>query len=115
MIHSEKVDKVTVFSFLDIKSLDAPKAFRIKGEFRALITEPGIKMVVDLAGVDFIDSSGISVLLSVLRQVKSLEGRMKLCNLSANIFDLFMLLRLEHVFDIYVDRDKAIDGFAVIG
>lgn len=111
MIQSEKIEKVTVLSFQEMRSLDAPKAFRVKGEFRALITEPQIKVLVDLSEVTFIDSTGIGVLLSVLRLVKSLEGQMKLCNLSANIFDLFMLLHLEHVFEIFVDREKALLSF----
>jgi anti-sigma B factor antagonist len=111
MILSEKIEKVTVLSFQDVKSLDALKAFRLKAEFRALITEPGIKLVVDMAEVDFIDSSGIGVLLSVLRLVKSLEGQMKLCSLSSNIFDLFMLLHLEHVFEMFINREKAVASY----
>ncbi len=111
MILTEKIDKVTVLSFQDIKSLDAPKAFRLKAEFRALITEPGVKLVVDMSEVDFIDSSGIGILLSVLRLVKSLEGQMKLCTLSSNIFDLFMLLHLEHVFEMFINREKAVASF----
>ncbi|MBC7921552.1 MAG: STAS domain-containing protein [Ferruginibacter sp.] len=111
MVHSEKIDKSTVLSFQDVRSLDAPKVFRIKAEFRALITEPNIKLVVDLTDVDFIDSSGIGVLLSVLRMVKSQDGQMKLCSLSANVFDLFMLLHLEHVFEIFVNREKAIASY----
>ena len=111
MVISEKIDKSTVLSFQEVRNLDAPKAFRIKAEFRALITEPNVKLVVDLTDVDFIDSAGIGVLLSGLRMVKGQDGQMKLCSLSATIFDLFMLLRLEHVFEIFVNREQAIASY----
>ena len=68
MIHSKKVNNVTIISFNGMESLDAQNAFRIKGELKGLINEKVPKVVLNLKNINFIDSSGFGAIISALKK-----------------------------------------------
>jgi anti-sigma B factor antagonist len=111
MVKCEKHEEITIISLQGIKSLDALVAFRIKAEIKAMIYEKGIKLIVDFKGVEFIDSAGFGVLLSVLKTVKNQMGQMKLSGINPEMGKLFKYLNLNKVFELYPDRQKCIDSF----
>ena len=63
---------------------------------------------VDLAAVDFIDSTGLSVLLNALRRVTRQHGTLALAVSNPTVLRLFEITRLDSTFDILPDRDAAI-------
>ena len=65
-------------------------------------------VVLDLAAVEFIDSTGLSVLLSGLRQVTRAHGRMALVCTNPTVLRLFEITRLDKTFDIVATRDDAV-------
>lgn len=65
-------------------------------------------LVIDLGEVSFMDSSGLSVLISALKAVQLRQGKIALCGLNANLRALVELTRLHQVFTIYPDRATAI-------
>ncbi len=65
-------------------------------------------IVLDLSGVEFIDSTGLSVLLNGLRRVNQLHGRMALVCANPTVLRLFQITRLDSTFDIFGDRASAI-------
>lgn len=65
-------------------------------------------IVLDLSGVVFIDSTGLSVLLAGLRRVHQLEGRMAIVCASPTVLRLFEITKLDSTFDIFDDRPSAI-------
>ena len=66
-------------------------------------------LVLDLSDTDFVDSSGLSVLVAVLKAVRKVGGEVVLLNLSEGVRTLIELTRMNEVFDIYADRDAAVD------
>ena len=66
------------------------------------------RIVLDMSGVEFIDSTGLSVLLNGLRLVRQLHGRMALVTSNPTVLRLFHITSLNETFDIFDDRDKAI-------
>jgi len=64
-------------------------------------------MLVDLANVRFIDSSGLGALLSAQRQLATRGGDLRLCALTPQVRTLFELVRLYRIFDIANSRDEA--------
>jgi anti-sigma B factor antagonist len=64
-------------------------------------------IVLDLSGVEFIDSTGLSVLLSGLRQVTALGGRMALVCANPTVLRLFEITSLDKTFDIFAGRSAA--------
>jgi anti-sigma B factor antagonist len=65
-------------------------------------------LVLDLSGVEFIDSTGLSVLLNGLRRVHQLNGRMALVTENPTVLRLFHITNLDSTFDIFGDRESAI-------
>jgi anti-sigma B factor antagonist len=65
-------------------------------------------VVLDMVSVDFIDSTGLSVLLNGLRLVTQLQGRLALVCTNPTVLRLFQITSLDDTFDIFDDRAKAI-------
>jgi anti-sigma B factor antagonist len=70
--------------------------------------EGASRLVIDLSRVRFVDSSGCGALLSILRQVNIVGGRMVLCAVTEPVRALFDLMRLRRVIDIYETRSEAL-------
>jgi anti-sigma B factor antagonist len=65
-------------------------------------------VVLDMSGVEFIDSTGLSVLLNGLRLVTQLRGGLALVCANPTVLRLFQITNLDETFDIFDDRAKAI-------
>ena len=82
---------------------------------RDLITEKldaGQKnIVMNLAGINYIDSTGLGELVSSYRQVKSQGGELKLLNLNKKVSDLLQITELYTVFDIHSNESQAVASF----
>ena len=66
------------------------------------------RIVLDLSGVEFIDSTGLSVLLTGLRRVTQLQGRMAVVCANPTVLRLFQITSLDETFDIFPDREGAV-------
>jgi anti-sigma B factor antagonist len=80
--------------------------------FREQLTEViengGTALVLDLSGVEFIDSTGLSVLLNGLRLVSQRHGRLALVCTNPTVMRLFQITSLDATFDIFEDRAAAV-------
>lgn len=65
-------------------------------------------IVLDMSGVEFIDSTGLSVLLNGLRLVTQMHGRMAIVCTNPTVLRLFQITSLDDTFDIFDDRAAAI-------
>jgi len=65
-------------------------------------------VVLDLSAVEFIDSTGLSVLLNGLRHVERSHGRLALVCTNPTVLRLFEITKLDATFDILGDRAAAI-------
>ena len=65
------------------------------------------RIVLDLSGVEFIDSTGLSVLLTGLRRVTQLQGRMAIVCANPTVLRLFQITSLDETFDIFRERSAA--------
>ncbi|HEV2665796.1 MAG TPA: STAS domain-containing protein [Blastocatellia bacterium] len=69
------------------------------------------KIVLNLGGVSYVDSSGIGELVSRYTTTKNAGGRLKLLNPTKKIKDLLMITKLLTVFEIYEDEQTALDSY----
>ena len=65
-------------------------------------------IVLDMSGVEFIDSTGLSVLLNGLRLVNQRHGRLAIVCTNPTVLRLFQITNLDDTFDIFGDRREAI-------
>jgi anti-sigma B factor antagonist len=74
----------------------------------AVIESGETTLVLDLSAVDFIDSTGLSVLLNGLRLVTQRHGRLALVCTNPTVMRLFEITSLDATFDMFHERDAAI-------
>lgn len=70
-----------------------------------------MKIVMNLAGINYIDSTGLGELVAGYRQIKSQGGELKLLNLNKKVSDLLQITKLYAVFDIHNDEAQAVASF----
>ena len=75
------------------------------------VLKPNARLVFDLSGLKFVDSSGLGAILSCLRQLNSQGGDLKLCGVTRPVRTLFELVRMHKVFDICNTADEALRAY----
>ena len=83
----------------------------LRKTIRQLVEEAHCKIVLNLADVDYIDSSGIGELVSAYTAVRSKGGELKLLHLTKKVHDLLQITKLFTVFEVYSDEGSAIRSF----
>jgi anti-sigma B factor antagonist len=83
----------------------------LRKTIRELLDDQRTKIVLNLADVNYIDSSGIGELVSAFTAVKKAGGDMKLLHLTKKVHDLLQLTKLFTVFDVYSDEHTALGSF----
>jgi anti-sigma B factor antagonist len=76
-----------------------------------LLSQGHTKILLNMAGVDYVDSSGLGALVSSVTSVRKVGGEMKLVNLSDKVDDLMEVTRLYTVFDIPDNEEAALKSF----
>lgn len=93
---------VTVTGEVDVYT--APK---LKDELVGLIEEGKNQIVVDLEGVEFMDSSGLGVLVGALRRLKEREGTLALVCTKGPVLRILSITGLNKVFPVHQSVDEA--------
>ena len=70
-----------------------------------------LHLVVDLAKLKLIDSSGVGAIVCLLKRVRVQNGDVKISNLGGQPYEIFKLLRLDRAFDIHDSVDSAVERF----
>lgn len=102
----------------DITILDLEGEVRIgdsstalRSAIRNLVAAGNKKLLLNLAGVKYIDSSGIGELIANYTTVNRGSGQLKLLNLTEKVQDLLVITKLLTVFDVYDSEADALSSF----
>ena len=90
--------------------VDVYTAPKLKSTLVDLVDKGNFKIVVNLEQVDFMDSSGLGVLVGGLKRVRSHEGAIALVCTQENILKIFRITGLVKVFPIFEEEGRAVDG-----
>ncbi len=102
-LHDRGVDIVEIEGRLTL--IDVAEA---REKLKGIAQSGNGKMVIDLAKTTFMDSGGLSVLISVFKVIQAREGRLVLSSPSSGIQSLIELTRLQHVFEIFQSTETAV-------
>jgi len=91
-----------------VGEIHATTAPEFSERLNAAIAQGRTGVVLDLTGVEFIDSTGLSVLLNGLRRVTRVRGAMVLACANPTVLRLFEITKLDSTFDIVADCDEAV-------
>jgi anti-sigma B factor antagonist len=81
---------------------------QISASLAAMIKKKPAKVVVDLAKVTYIDSSGLAVLIEAMQKVGAYGGKFALAGLQESVQPIFEIARLDQVFRIFPDNAAAL-------
>ena len=76
---------------------------------KALEKHPQANVIVNLADVEFISSSGVRVILTTQRKLKERKNRLVLCNLSEAVFKIISISELTKILNIANSENEAIE------
>ncbi len=88
-------------------SLDAHTSPEFKEEIKPLI-DSSTQIVLDMSGLNFLDSSGLGAILTCLRRTTANGGKLALCGMQKQVRMLFELVRVHTIFKICATEDEAI-------
>ena len=86
---------------------------RLKDKINSLILQERLQILLNLAGVSYIDSNGLGELVASHTSVTRHGGQIKLANLTKRVQDLLAICRLATVFDSYDSETDALKSYKV--
>ena len=96
----KKIGDIAIFK-LNEKRFDSQIAGLVKGEFTIILhTDDSKKLILDLAEVDYCDSSGLSAILLAFRILQSNDGHIRLASPTKNVRTLIDISQLNRVLQI---------------
>jgi len=112
MLKTEYYNDITVVSFDKINRFNALIADQVKEKMKSYFAKPHTKLILNLEDIEFVDSTGFGVFLSIMKTANNNYGHFKICNISTEVMELFKLLQLHNVFEIYNTLDDCIKSFS---
>jgi anti-sigma B factor antagonist len=110
MINIEKKDKIDIISF-SVNKINALIVDEIREGILKVLDNSNSKVIIDLKGVEYVDSSGFGCFLSVMKAARNNYGVLKFANPEPGVNELFETLHLQTVFQIYSDIETCIRSF----
>lgn len=111
MLKIEKINNITVVRFNNIDRFNALITEPVKEDLKSFYNSPGTRLILNLEGIKYIDSSGFGVFLSILKTATNNKGIFKICGISNEVMELFKLLQLHNVFTLYANLDECLNSF----
>jgi anti-sigma B factor antagonist len=109
-IANREVDHITIVD-LHGRIVLGDETDILRRHIRELIAAGKKKIILNLAGVDYIDSAGVGELVAGFTAVRNSGGELKLLNLTKKVHDVLNVTKLYTVFDIKDDEFKAVKSF----
>ena len=111
MLKTETINDVVVVRFDNINRFNALIAEPVKEQLKGYFNKANTKLVLNLEGINFIDSTGFGVFLSIMKTANNNYGYFKICNITPEVMELFKLLQLHNVFEIYNTLEDCIKSY----
>lgn len=108
-IAMKEVNNVAVLSMTG--RLDLTSGATLKQEVKKLFERDITSIHLNLAKVDFINSSGLGVLVSIMKEVRVAKGRLTLSDLASYVQEIFDITQLSHIFEIFETEQEAMTMF----
>jgi anti-sigma B factor antagonist/stage II sporulation protein AA (anti-sigma F factor antagonist) len=91
-----------------LDAVSAPSAERKVFEY---INEGHTKLILDFSHVAYLSSAGMRMLLSTTKRLKSLAGKLVVCNIISNVMDVLKMSGFDHVLDLAKSEEEALHRF----
>ena len=93
------------------KIMGGPDASLLHDKLHEMIENKQTKVIIDLAQVEWMNSTGLGILISSYTTLKNNDGILKLANVTEKIQSLLTITKLVSVFDAFDSVDEALESF----
>ncbi len=107
-IKVKRLHDIDVLNIEGMININSSKLIEIVGD---LLEKGSSKIIIDMKGISHVDYNGLSVLAITYKNALNNKCIMKLCGIILDVEEIFRVVKLDDVFEIYPDIDKAIDSF----
>ena len=94
--------------------LDLSSGSLLKEQVKKLFEDEKTNIHLDLADVEFINSSGLGALVSLMKEIRLRKGRLTLSNLASYVQEIFDITQLSHIFEIFVSQEEAMNSYRTV-
>ncbi|HYE94519.1 MAG TPA: STAS domain-containing protein [Terriglobales bacterium] len=88
--------------------VDMAVADQVRQRLTGLVDQGRARLVLDLASVMYIDSSGLGALVAAMKHARAAGGDIKVCMLESDVRALFEMTRLNKVIAVHATRQEAV-------
>ncbi|MBY0522713.1 MAG: STAS domain-containing protein [Gemmataceae bacterium] len=108
----EDIGDVTVVNFTDRKILDEQNIQLIGEQLFSLVDEAGRKKVLlNFGNVEYLSSAALGKLITLNKKLQAAGGRLILCNIDPQIYEVFEITKLNKLFNIHKEEQAALQAF----
>ncbi len=93
-----------------VGEIDMHCSTELRGELLEISQNPPVQTIINMSEVDFMDSSGVAVLIETLQLHRRNSGRLKLVGINPRVRSIFEVSRLDTIFEIYDSEDEAVSS-----
>ena len=93
------------------KIMGGPDFEKFKDEVTTVVDGGFKKVILDMSGVPWINSTGLGILITGYHSIKAAEGVLKICAVKERVLSIFYISQLENIFDVYETREEALASF----
>ena len=106
-------DGVTVVEFVDRNILDEANIQQIGDEISGLVeasAEP--RLLISFENVDHLSSAALGTLITINNKIRGKNGQLRLANIDPQIYEVFVITKLNKLFQIHESAEQALVSFA---
>ena len=107
----EKIDGDVAIITVTGNMMGGPETTALHDKVKSLIADGLKRVVVDLKGVKWMNSSGLGVLMACMTSLNNAGGNLKLASVTEKVKSLLMITQLMRIFDTYESADRAVASF----
>jgi anti-sigma B factor antagonist len=103
---------VSIVELLDEEILDEGTISVISESLFAVVDDHApVQLLLSFFRVKHLSSSALGTLIRLNKHIDETGGKLKLCEIKKNLYEIFSITKLNKLFDIYEDRDTALKSF----
>ena len=88
---------------------DEVSAFRVA--FEKIAIQPGARLILNMEGVDYVDSTGLGALVMCASRFRDSGGVAKLVNVNRRNIELMIMTKIDTIFEVFADETDAVNSF----
>ena len=117
MIHGPNIEivrqeNVNIVNLLNEEILDEAIITEISDSLFAFVAEnPAANILLHFGQVKHLSSSALGMLIRLNKAIGNSKGTLKLCNIASSLMEIFVITRLNNVFEIYEQETEAVNSF----